>query len=286
MTVKNTLLIIIIAFIPIFSLAQSELSNLTISSKDINVIANVEAGFLGVLSHKIQFSNDGDYFDYQQEGGQDVLFPVKRFSLEVNRGRNAVILLYQPLRLETQVLLENNLRVDGADFLAGTGVKMLYNFPFYRVSYLRTLRTKKEDLKLEFGASLQIRNTTISFESNDGSLFRTNRNVGPVPVLKFRAKKYSSKKFFTEFEVDGFYAPISYINGSDNEVIGAIVDASIRSGYEFKERGSAFLNLRYLAGGAVGTSDDTNGVGDGYVRNWLHFITVSAGANYNLATNW
>ena len=286
MSRKNVFLLTLVALIPLFSFAQTELANVNIGSQDLNVIANVEAGFLGVIAHKVQFSNDGDYFDYQKEGGQDVLFPVKRFSLEVNRGRNAVILLYQPLRLETQVLLENDLRVDGADFLAGKGAKMLYNFPFYRVSYLRQVRTKKEDFKLELGASLQIRNTTISFESNDGELFRTNRNVGPVPVLKVRAKKNMANRFFTEFEADGFYAPISYINGSDNEVIGAIIDASIRSGYEYNERGSAFLNLRYLAGGAVGTSDDTNGVGDGYVRNWLHFVTVSAGVNYNLSRDW
>lgn len=284
MTLKNFLLIIPILIIPIFTIAQSEVTNQNDLPQDVNVIGNIESGFLGILSHKIQYSNDGDYFDYQEEGGQDVLFPVNRFSLEINKGRNAVILLYQPLRLETQVLLQNDLRVDGLDFPASTGVKLLYNFPFYRVSYLRKLRTKSETFHLEIGASLQLRNTTISFESNDGTLFRTNRNVGPVPILKIRARKDTKNNFFTEFEADGFYAPISYLNGSDNEVIGAILDASIRSGYEFNELGSAFFNLRYLAGGGVGTSDNTNGVGDGYVRNWLNFITVSAGIKYNLSS--
>jgi len=268
--------------LPISIFAQSDDANQENSSDKVNVLANVEAGFLGVFSHKVQFSNNGDYFDYQEDGGQDVLFPTKRFSLEINKGRNAVILLYQPLRLETQVLLENDLTVDNLVFPASSGVKLLYNFPFYRVSYLRKLRTKSETFHLEIGASLQLRNTTISFESNDGTLFRTNRNVGPVPVLKLRARKYTTSKFFTEFEADGFYAPISYLNGSDNEVIGAILDASIRTGYEFNKLGSTFLNLRYLGGGAVGTSDDTNGVGDGYVKNWLHFFTVSAGVTYNL----
>ncbi len=284
MTFKNVVLILIL-IIPIFTIAQSEVTYEDTSSKGVNVNVNVEAGFLGVLSHKVQFSNDGDYFDYQKDGGQDVLFPIKRFSLEINKGRNAVILLYQPLRLETQVYLQNDLSVDGQVFPASTGVKLLYNFPFYRVSYLRKLRTKSESFHLEIGASLQLRNTTISFESNDGELFRTNRNVGPVPILKFRARKYMTNKFFAEFEADGFYAPISYINGSDNEVIGAILDASIRTGYKFNELGTSYLNLRYLGGGAVGTSDDTNGVGDGYVKNWLHFITVTAGVTYNLSSN-
>jgi hypothetical protein len=43
------------------------------------------------------------------------------------------------------------------------------------------------------------------------------------------------------------------------------------------EQVGVFLNLRYLGGGAVGTSDDDPGPGDGDVRTWLHFATVSAG---------
>ena len=72
---------------------------------------------------------------------------------------------------------------------------------------------------------------------------------------------------------------MSYNNGSDNEVVGAILDASLRMGLEFEEPVTAFFNLRYIGGGAVGTSD-VDGPGDGYVRNWLHFITVTAGFSY------
>ena len=130
MSVKYILLSILTLALPIMSIAQGDLNDDNSSAPEVNVIANVEAGFLNVLSHKVQFSNDGNYFDYQKDGGQDVLFPIKRFSLEVNKGRNAVVLLYQPLRLETQVLLDNTLRVDGLDFPAASGVKLLYNFPF------------------------------------------------------------------------------------------------------------------------------------------------------------
>ena len=73
---------------------------------------------------------------------------------------------------------------------------------------------------------------------------------------------------------------MSYINGSDNEVVGAILDASLRTGVQVSDPVKAFFNLRYLGGGAVGTSDDDDGPGDGYVRNWLHFLTVSAGFVY------
>jgi len=241
-----------------------------------------EIGFLGVLSNQIQFSNSGTYFNYQKEGGQDVLFPVSRLSLELDfKKRNTLILLYQPLRLETQVLLKNDLLVDELLFPASTNVKTLYNFPFYRLSYLRELLPKNTKYKLGIGGSLQIRNTTLSFESGDGTLFRTNRNVGIVPIIKIRARAQLTERAFAALEADGFYAPVSYLNGSDNEIIGAILDASLRAGLQIAEPVHSFLNLRYIGGGAVGTNERDDGPGDGYTKNWLNFITVSAGFMYS-----
>lgn len=241
-----------------------------------------ELGFLAVADHRVQFSQSGTYFDYRKRGGQDVLFPVSRLSLELNiNDKHTIYVLYQPLRLETEVLLTEDLVVDEMTFPANTGVNLLYNFPFYRASYTRTLFRDNPRFHLELGGSLQLRNATISFESKDETQFRTNRDVGPVPALKLRTRAYLSENVFTELEADGIYAPVSYLNGSDNEVVGAILDASLRTSYEFDAPVSAFLNLRYLGGGAVGTSE-VNGPGDGYVRNWLHFATVTVGFAYTL----
>ncbi len=243
--------------------------------------AVAEIGFLGVLSNQIQFGNSGTYFNYQQEGGQDVLFPVSRLSLELDfKKRNTLVLMYQPLRLETQVLLENDLIVDELLFPASSNVKTLYNFPFYRLSYLRELLPRSTKFKLSVGGSLQIRNTTITFESGDGELFRTNRNVGIVPIIKLRGMAQLNERMFAAIEADGFYAPVSYLNGSDNEIIGAILDASFRTGLQVTKEVTSFLNLRYLGGGAVGTNERMEGPGDGFTRNWLNFITVSAGFVY------
>ncbi|WP_143156147.1 hypothetical protein [Cyclobacterium lianum] len=251
-------------------------------SGDIQLSGIVEIGYLGVLDHKVQFSNSGTYFDYRKDGGQNVLFPVSRFSLELRyKERNTIVLLYQPLRLETQVLLQEDLIVDDLTFPASSGVKLLYNFPFYRISYLRELVPDSETFKFALGGSLQLRNATISFESNDGNLYRTNRDVGPVPAVKIKARRELGKRTFAEFEADGIYAPVSYLNGSDNEVVGAILDASLRTGIEFDQPVTSFFNLRYLGGGAVGTSAP-DGPGDGYVRNWLNFFTVSVGFRYTI----
>ncbi|MBP1672627.1 MAG: hypothetical protein H6Q25_442 [Bacteroidetes bacterium] len=252
------------------SIAQNE-------SSKFQYRAVAEVGFVSVLSHKIQLGNSGTYFDYVKEGGQDVLFPTLRFSLEMDLNKkNTFIILYQPLRIETQAVLQNSTTFNGLMFPANKGIKAVYNFPFYRFSYLRELAANNEKFKMAIGLTVQIRNATISFESTDGTLFTDNRDIGIVPALKLRTKYNFTPKFYSEIEADGIYAPVSYLNGSDNEIVGAILDASWRFGAEVNPFTNMFLNFRYLGGGAVG-SGDPDFPGDGYVKNWLHFFNVSAG---------
>lgn len=42
-----------------------------------------------------------------------------------------------------------------------------------------------------------------------------------------------------------------------------------------------FLNVRYLGGGAKGQGDP-DALSDGWVRNWLHFLTVTLGVNWDI----
>ena len=277
-------LTVLIFFLAVSMTGYAQNAELSYSSpdNDFKLRGVAELGFLAVLDNKVQFSNSGTYFDYRQDGGQDVLFPVSRLSLELDyKKRNTYILLIQPLKLESQVLLSNDLIVDDERFPANSSVNLLYNFPFYRFSYLRELLPNNNTYSFGIGATVQIRNATISFESADGTKFRANRDIGIVPALKIRGKAQLTERIYTELEADGIYAPVSYLNGSDNEVVGAILDASLRVGMQVNEPVKSFLNLRYLGGGAVGTSD-IDGPGDGYVRNWLHFLTVSAGFIYEL----
>lgn len=241
-----------------------------------------EMGYLAVLSHKIQFGHSGTYVDYVEDGGQDVLFPVARLSAELALSpAHRLVFLYQPLALESRVLLSRDLVVDDQTFPKDTGAIMRYGFPFWRASYLFDFDADPLD-ELAIGLSLQLRDATIEFESTDGTRFRSNRDVGPVPILKARWRKTLGGGFWMGAEIDGFYAPISYINGSDTEVVGAIADGSLRAGVRLKGGVEWFLNLRYLGGGATGTGDRApTEPGDGYVRNWLHFMTVSLGATFD-----
>ncbi|MBF0430447.1 MAG: hypothetical protein HQK83_04170 [Fibrobacteria bacterium] len=249
--------------------------------KGYSIAGTAELGFLGVASHKVQFSNDNTYFNYAEDGGQDILFPFGRVSLDVKfKSKHHLVFLYQPLSLVTRETLSKDLMVDDIRFLQGTPMEFRYDFPFWRLSYLYDF-SKNPQRELAFGLSFQIRNARIEFQSLDSEQFRSTRDIGPVPILKTRLKQEFSNGLWTGLEADGFYAPVSYINGSENEVIGAILDASVRTGLKLKH-GDIFFNLRYLGGGAVGTSSDTKGAGDGYVRNWLHFYTVSIGYTHPL----
>ncbi len=243
-----------------------------------------ELGFNAPVHHTIQFSEDGSRIDYVDEGGQGVLFPFQRYSINAAfNERHSLVFLWQPLRLDTQVRLGRDLQIDGATFQEGQPVDMLYNFPFFRVSYLYDL-SDRPDRELAIGPSVQLRNATITFQTLDGELRRERRDVGVVPILKLRGRQTTESGWFYGFEADGFYAPIRYLNVSDSDVLGAIWDVSLRAGSQITSDVDAFLNLRYLGGGADGTSSDGGAgePGDGYNRNWLNLVTLSIGVEASL----
>jgi hypothetical protein len=243
---------------------------------EFGVRAMVELGFLGVLAHEITLGSDGTRIDYPSDGGQSNLYPFLRITAELDIWRQHIItFVYQPLDIETRATLTRDLRIDGLVFPAGEAVRFFYGFPFYRLGWAFDV-LESPDEELAFGIGGQIRNANIEFESSDGSLYRVRRGVGAVPLLRARGRFAFERAFYFAFEVDGFYAPISVLNGSDTEVTGAILDASVRVGFRFWEHLDTFLNIRYLGGGATGQGDPTP-TSDGTQTNWLHFLTVSIG---------
>lgn len=245
------------------------------------LVAVAELGSLAVISHRIQFGRNATYFDYRADGGQDTLYFNVKLALDLALSeKHHVLALYQPLELLTEERLDRDLVTDEVVFPAGTPMRFTYGFPFYRVSYLYDL-VENRQARFALGGSLQIRNATIGFASLDGTLSRTRRDVGPVPLLKAVYERRLSERWWYGIEADGIYAPISYLNGSDTEVKGALIDANLRVGRPFHETADIYLNLRYLAGGAVGASNDKRGPNDGYVRNWLQFGIVAIGFRLN-----
>lgn len=238
---------------------------------------NAELGTIGILKHTIQFSQDGSELDYVREGGQNNLYFFARISaeLEIFR-RHSFILLYQPLDVKTEEVLRRDISIDKQLFPSGTPVNFRYGFDFYRFSYQFDF-FKSPRYELAIGLGLQLRNASISFTSGDGTLRRVNNNIGPVPLLRMRGRYTFDNGLFLGMEVDGLYARGKVITGSLYSFEGALLDASIRMGVAATSFMDVYLNLRYLGGGAQGTSDNNPPPSDGYTNNWLHTLVTSIG---------
>jgi hypothetical protein len=232
-----------------------------------------ERGFLGFISHTIQFGANGTQFNYIEEGGQNVLFPYGRMTadLKMNERHNLTFLI-QPFEIFTSALPERDIVVEDVTFPEGTPLNLKYGFTFYRLSYLYDFQ-RESNKEFSIGLSFQIRNASIVFASADGELISINNNIGPVPILKLRWQKPLGESMWIGSEIDGFYASGRYITGSANDFEGAIIDASLRMGFNLTDYLSTFLNLRYLGGGASGTEEDENK----YTDNWLKTFSVSLG---------
>ena len=244
---------------------------------DYQVSLHGELGLLWPVSHTIQFGKEGSRIDYVAQGGQDNLFPLTRMSAEVELfKRHEIVLLYQPLQLVTTQTVRQELRVFDNRYAAGTPMRFSYGFDFWRLSYLYDFNDSP-NTEIALGASLQIRNASIITEAVDGSQANYARNIGPVPVIKGRFRTDVGRWLWVGAEADGFYAPIRYLNGGSVDVVGSILDASIRSGLHLTPGVDTFLNLRYLGGGSSGTNSNTKEPGDGYTDNWLHFVSLTLG---------
>jgi hypothetical protein len=186
--------------------------------------------------------------------------------------RHNLTFLIQPFEIYTSSLPERDIIVEEITFPEGEPINLKYGFTFYRVSYLYDFQ-KENNKEFAIGLSFQIRNASIIFASANGELISINNNIGPVPILKLKWQKPLGESAWIGSEIDGFYASGRYITGSENDFEGAIIDASLRLGFELTNYLNTYLNLRYLGGGASGTDEDE----DKYTDNWLKTFSVSLG---------
>lgn len=249
-------------------------------SRPVALRLHAELGFLATLDNRLKLGEEGTYVDLRKDMGQDTLFFFGRLSGDLDIGRrrkHSVVLLWQPLDLRSQAVTDRDIRVEDAVIPADTPINFRYGFPFWRASYLYDFF--EDDREVAIGLGLQIRNANLEYATQDGTVLRAARNVGPVPLLKFRGRGYVHRGLWIGGELDGFYAPIRYINGGGSDVEGLIVDASARIGLSWAHGTDTFLNFRYIAGGAQGTSSDPMPYSDGFNKNWLQLLSVSVGVS-------
>lgn len=247
------------------------------ANADVRLAFTAEFGAFAVASHTIKFGRDGTTLDYVADGGQDNLFPFLRATGELHLvNRHAIVLLYQPLTVETDVILDDDLRVYDEVFPASAPLELKYGFDFVRASYLYDF-LDAPDQELAIGGSLQLRDAVIDFARRDGSQLVSNRNVGPVPALKVRGRYTDDSGWFIGAEVDGIYAGLPVINGAEFPFEGALLDASVRAGVPLVGFANTFVNLRFLGGGARGTEQRASREGDGVTNNWLATVALTLG---------
>ncbi len=235
-----------------------------------------EGGFLASLSNYGEFGPNATRIDFRTAAGQDNLLFYTRWSAELELGRkHTLVFLYQPLSTEGTFTPSSEERIEGVQFAAGQPVRVKFNFPYYRLSWLYDVAQGDRGF-LSLGLSGQIRNANYTYERLDGQAFSRSNDVGFVPILKARGQLNVGRDAFLGFEADGFYAPISVLNGSNNETVGAILDMSLRAGMRIRPSSTAFLNLRYVGGGATNTDPDN------YAKNWLHVLFVGLGASFDV----
>jgi len=248
-------------------------------AKAPETVGTLELGYSAVVSHKIQLGKNGTNFDYVKNGGQDILVPFARAEVAVRTTeKDRFIFLYQPLELNTRVVVNDNLQVDDVLFAKGTPVDFKYSFPFYRFSWLRDT-WENETTKIALGASLQLRNARIEFTSVDGTQHRSNRNVGPVPIFKFQSKTQLENGVWWGTDIDTIYVPVKYLNGGTSDVEGSFHDTSLKLGFPVVSWLDAAFVTRYIGGGAKGTSKKPAAGSDGSNSNQIHTLNFSLALN-------
>lgn len=280
---KKLALILLVLIVGTVNIVAQE-SLINSEDSPIQFFAEYEGGFLALTGHTIQIGTDGDgatNFDYVTQGGQDILFPFERFTVgALISDRHRVSFLYQPLEINTQLRFREDVKVDGVTFLDGTVMNLKYGFPFYRVTYTYDL-LEDEDKVLALGAALQIRNASIVFASSDGEQLTISQNVGPVPALSLYSRYEFDSGLNLTADVTGLYASSAIINGANFQFEGSILDASLRMGYDLKNKSEIYGNLRFLGGSASGTSQYDNSSWsesvERFTDNRLGTLTVSVG---------
>ncbi len=228
---------------------------------EITVFPTAELGFLRALRHQIQIGEGTYEFDYVRDGGQEILLPYSRFEILAALGeRHELVFLYQPLTLVTATRIDQpgGITIDDVVFADDTPLNLKYGFDFYRLTYRYRL-LDESPWSFSLGAGLQLRNASIVFDGYDldGDEARViTQDLGPVPVISLALRHTFANERFLESTIEGFYAPVRYLNLRDVDVVGWLYDVSVRAGAPLTRSGEVFLAARFLGGGADGTAGE------------------------------
>ncbi len=230
-------------------------SSLNLSAASYEIAARAEYGFSSFLQHKIKFGENNGFFDYRSDGNQSNLYPYSRYTALLGLFTNHQIeFLYQPIYVSSESTLKSDIGFDDKIFKKGQSIHSTYYFPFYRFLY-RYRFLFGTDWQLEVGGGLQIRNATIEFAAPNNDNYFSRLDVGVVPLVALKGRYQFPDSVWLELDATGFWAFLPYLNGGTSSVNGWIYDVGFLAGLPVLKWLSAYLSVRTIGGGAIGSSE-------------------------------
>lgn len=234
-----------------------------------SLVADYEAGPLGVIRNDGRYGEDGTLYRKQDVNQGRTLAFAQRLSLELRPAeKHGFTLLYAPLQLDTRARLGRDLRFRDEIFAAASTVDHRYVFDAYRATYAyRALSLSR--FRLDLGGSLQVRSASVSFTDVAAGRYALESDIGLVPALRVSARYEFPWRLYAQLDVDALDT-----FGILRDVNGGLYDAAFSLGIPLREDTTFFMRVRYLGG-----SEDVP-ARDLYTR--AHFLSASIGFRADL----
>ena len=219
----------------------------------------VETGFAAQSRNDVRIPSTGGT---DVSIAQGALVPFVRVQATVKLAeRHELRALWAPYAVEKGIVSTAPLNFNGQNFAANTPIDTKYQFNSYRLTYRYRFVGGAADDKFELwgGLTAKIRDAYIRF--TQGAVTTTSANVGFVPLLHVSARFRFGDQWSLLADIDGLAAPQ-----------GRAFD--VYAGVRYTPCETLYFGAGYrtLEGGA---SNDTI-----HNFNWVHYLTLTAGARW------
>lgn len=220
-------------------------------------LLDIEGGLIVPGYNDVQIPNNDTATRFSLKNDLDIdqkAFYRLRLTYRMGK-KHGLSLLYAPLSLNADGILEKTVNFEGVRFENGSSVNALFRFNSYRLTY-RYLLVRKSKLNFWIGFTAKIRDAEIKLESDTQVSSKTN--VGFVPLLHVYLEWNWGNRLGLHVEVDALAAK----QGRAEDVAAAIFykagkRVKFKFGYRFVEGGANvdevynFAMINYFFGGIV-----------------------------------
>ena len=199
--------------------------------------ADFETGAVFIGYNDVRIPGDtGTFFSLNEDlEAQPSPFVRLRAGYTINLRHN-ISVLYAPLLIKSEGIINKQIYFNGVSFSAGTSLDAEYMFNSYRLTYRYDI-VLKPTIEFGLGFTAKIRDAKISL--SDELITTAKTNVGFVPILNFRLHWLFNENAGVLLYGDALAAP----QGRAEDVLLAFTyklsdNLSIRGGYRILEGGA------------------------------------------------